>query len=64
MERIRVTYNRRVYEFRPCDTKGKTQEEVQALTDKHGRMQYEPHAVWLVVRGIGYGWEVSEDKAE
>lgn len=61
MERIRVKYQGRDYEFRPCDTKGRTQEEVQALTDKHGRMQYEPHAVWLFVRGVGYGWEVEKD---
>lgn len=61
MERIRVTYNGRIYEFRPVDTKGMSQEEVQALTDKYGRMQYDPRAVWLVVRGVGYGWEVEKD---
>lgn len=54
-----VKYNGREFKFRPCDTCGLTQEELQKLTDETGRMQYEPGAAWLVVRGVGYGWEVT-----
>ena len=55
---MKVTYNGRTYEFRACDTKDITQEELQELATKTGYMQYEPNASWLVIRGIGYGWEV------
>ena len=53
-------YNGREYGFRPCDTKGITEEELQKAVDERGHMQYEPRAVWLVVPGIGYGWEVEK----
>lgn len=55
---MKVKYNGRTYEFRACDTQGLTQEELQKRTDETGRMQYEPGNAWLVVRGVGYGWEV------
>ena len=53
-----VNYDGKRFEFSECDTKGRTQEEVQRMTDETGHMQYEPHNKWLVVSGIGYGWEV------
>ena len=53
-----ITRNGRSYIFRECDVRGYTQEEVQTLADRTGRMQYEPNGfVWLVVPGIGYGRE-------
>lgn len=55
---MRVTYNERTFEFRACDTKGITQEELQRMTDANGEMVYEPNRSWLLVRGVGYGWEV------
>ncbi len=57
MDKI-VKFNGRNYKFRECDSKDLTQEEMQRMTDETGKMQYEPNASWLVVRGIGYGWEV------
>ena len=51
-------YNGRTYAFRICDTKNITGEELQKLVDTVGKLQYEPGRVWLVVRGVGYGWEV------
>ena len=57
---MRVIYSGRFYEFRECDTEGISQEELQELTDKTGHMQYEPGRALLVVKGIGYGWEVQE----
>lgn len=57
MDKI-VKFNGRNFKFRECDTKDLTQEEMQRMTDETGKMQYEPNAQWLVVRGIGYGWEV------
>lgn len=54
-----VEYNGRIYRFRECDTQNITQEELQKRAKK-GKMQYEPHAVWLVVPGVGYGWETEE----
>ena len=56
---MKVKYNGRTFEFRSCDTQGITQEELQKRTDETGRMQYEPGRAWLVVRGVGYGWEVT-----
>lgn len=58
MENITVKHGLYTYAFRPCDTAGKTQEEVQKLADECGRMQYDHHGAWLVVPGIGYGWDV------
>ena len=55
---MKVQYNGREYAFRPCDTVGLTQEELQKMVNEKGYMQYEPNAQWLVVRGVGYGWEV------
>lgn len=55
---MRVEYSGRFYEFRKCDTEGISQEKLQELTDKTGYMQYEPGVAWLVVKDIGYGWEV------
>ena len=53
-----ITRNGRSYIFREGDVRGYTQEEVQTLADRTGRMQYEPNGfVWLVVPGIGYGRE-------
>lgn len=57
MEKI-VKFNGRNYKFRECDSKNLTQEEMQRMADETGKMQYEPNASWLVIRGIGYGWEV------
>lgn len=53
-----VKHNGRTYAFRECDTKGLTAEQLQAMADATGFMQYEPSAAWLVIRGVGYGWEV------
>lgn len=57
-----VKYNGRNFKFRACDTNGITQEELQKLVNEVGRMQYDTYGMsvkaWLVVRGIGYGWEV------
>lgn len=58
MEQITVKHGFYTYAFRPCDTVGKTQEEVQKLADEKGYMQYEPNRAWLVIPGIGYGWDV------
>lgn len=55
---MKVKYNGRYFEFRKCDTENITQEELQQMVDKTGHMQYEPNRSWLVVRGVGYGWEV------
>ena len=55
---MKVKYNGRYFEFRPCDTKGISQEELQKMADEIGYMQYEVNNKWLVIRGIGYGWEV------
>ena len=52
-----VTHNGRQYAFRACDTRDTTQEALQRMADTTGRMQYEPGAVWLVIPGIGYGWQ-------
>lgn len=52
-----VTYNGRKFKFRPCDVQNLTQEELQKKADETGYMQYEPNASWLVIRGVGYGWE-------
>lgn len=57
---MRVNFRGRIYEFRECDTVGISQEELQKLTDETGKMQYEPGRAWLVVKEIGYGWEVQE----
>ncbi len=48
----------RTYQFRECDTKNITQEELQKLADERGKMQYEPNCAWLVIPTVGYGWEV------
>lgn len=48
------------YEFRPCDTERLTQEQLQELADKHGYMQYELRAAWLVIPGVGYGWKIED----
>ena len=53
-----VKFNENIFQFRECDTKDLTQEEMQKMTDERGKMQYEPNASWLVVPGIGYGWKV------
>ena len=58
MEYIKVKYGYYTYAFRPCDTKGYTTEEVQKLADEKGYMQYEPNRAWLVIPGIGYGYNV------
>lgn len=55
---MKVVYNGRTYEFRACDTKNTTHEQLQELVSTVGYMQYEVGAAWLVVKGIGYGWEV------
>lgn len=53
-----VSYNGRTYEFRACDTQHVTADQLQRLADENGHLQHDPHAVWLVIRGVGYGWEV------
>lgn len=57
---MKVKYNGRTYAFRECDTRGVTEEQLQKLADERGYLQHEPRAVWLVVSGIGYGWEVEQ----
>lgn len=56
---MEIKHNGRMYAFRNCDTVGLTVEQLQKMADDTGRMQYEPGAAWLVVRGVGYGWEVT-----
>ena len=53
-------YNDRKFAFRPCDTaaKGMTQDELQKLVTETGYMQYEKNMAWLIVKNVGYGWEV------
>lgn len=53
-------YNGRKFAFRPCDTaaKGMTQDELQKKVNETGYMQYERNMAWLVVKNVGYGWEV------
>lgn len=55
---MKIKFNERNYKFRECDTKNITKEELQEKATKTGKMQYEPNRAWLVVPGIGYGWEV------
>lgn len=55
-----IYFKGRWWAFRECDTKDKTEAEVIALADKTGKIQYEPNNVWLEVKGIGYGWEVTK----
>lgn len=55
---MKVKHNYREYEFRACDTKEITAEELQELADKTGKMRYEPNGAWLLIPEIGYGWEV------
>ena len=55
---MEVKYNGRKFKFRPCDTEAVTQEELQEMVDRIGYMQYEINRSWLVVSGIGYGWEI------
>lgn len=55
----KVYFNYRWYEFRECDTANTTQEELQKMATELGSLQYEPGGKkWLVIPGIGYGWEV------
>ena len=58
---MKAVYNNRTYEFRVCDTKHLTQEELQQKVTKTGRLQYEPGRAWLFVSGVGYGWETTAD---
>ena len=55
---MKISFNHRTYEFRKCDVENITQDELQRLADERGHMQYEPRMSWLVIPGIGYGWEV------
>lgn len=55
-----IVWRGRKFGFRECDVKGMTKAEVEAKAAEVGKMQYEPRAAWLVVKGIGYGWEVSD----
>ena len=57
---MEIYFRGRMWAFRECDTKGKTEGFVISQADKYGEIQYEPRAVWLVVPGVGYGWEVEE----
>lgn len=59
-----VTYYGYKYYFRPCDTKGLTQEELQKLADDTGTMRYEPNRAWLLIPHVGYGWEVRDWEEE
>lgn len=56
---MHIIFNGRSYRFRPCDVKGITQEELQRRANETGRLQHEPRSFspWLVVPGVGYGWE-------
>ncbi len=53
-----IEHNGYHYIFRECDVRGWTQEQVQELADKTGKMQYEQNHAWLIIPGIGYGMEV------
>ena len=59
---MKAKYNGRNYMFRECDTEHVTQEELQRIVDETGRLQYDVYGMrvetHLVVKGIGYGWEV------
>lgn len=57
---MEAIYNGRTFKFRPCDTEGLTQAELQKKVDETGKIQYEPGRKWLVVRGVGYAWEVEK----
>lgn len=56
---MKVTYNGRTFEFRACDCKGLTANDLQSKCDLTGYMQHEVRGSWLVIPGIGYGWEVN-----
>ena len=53
-----ITWRGKRFTFRDCDVVGHTREEIEATAKAHGKMQYEPGAAWLVIPGVGYGWEV------
>ena len=54
-----VEFNGRKYTFRPCDVENISEEELQKKANECGKMQYEPNGkVWLVVKEVGYGWEI------
>ena len=52
-----VTYYGYIYRFRPCDTQNITEEELQKRATETGKIQYDRNGAWLIVPGIGYGWE-------
>ena len=54
-----ITWRGKQFKFRECDVVGHTREEIEETAKTHGKMQYEPGAVWLVIPGVGYGWEVT-----
>ena len=56
-----IQFRGRSYAFRDCDVRGLSKEQLTEKAEKCGRMQYEPHNVWLVVPGVGYGMEVLHD---
>lgn len=58
---MEIYFRGRMWTFRECDTKDKTEAFVIYQADNYGKIQYEPNAVWLVVPGVGYGWEVKEE---
>ena len=54
-----VEFNGRKYTFRPCDVENISEEDLQKKANECGEMKYEPNGnKWLVVKGIGYGWEI------
>lgn len=56
-----IQFRGRSYAFRECDVRGLSKEQLTEKAAKSGHMQYEPHNVWLVVPGVGYGMEVWHD---
>lgn len=54
-----VEFNGRKYTFRPCDVDNISEEELQKKANECGKIQYEPNGnKWLVVKDVGYGWEI------
>ena len=54
-----VGFNGRRYAFRPCDVENISEEDLQKRVNECGKMRCEPNGnKWLVVKDIGYGWEI------
>ena len=56
---ITIYFRGRYWRFRECDTENMSEAEVISAADKTGKIQHEANGhTWLVVKGVGYGWEV------